>query len=77
MIVNVAINSGVVDGEDKRFIEELIPNNYIRFTQRKQFDEYYWESVNGWLLDVKVLEKLVRRFLIVEFYNRTLMIKDS
>jgi hypothetical protein len=77
MIVNVAINSGIVDGENKRFIEELIPENYIRFTRRKQYDEYYWETINGWLLDVEVLEKLVSRFLTVELYNRTLMIKDS
>lgn len=63
LIRNISFTSGIVSGDDMRDLLEILPELESSFTQRKSFDEYYFNS-KSIQLDINQLEHLSNMFLI-------------
>ena len=74
MKVKISLSSGIISGEDKRFLESVFVD-IITFQQRKQFDEYYYNPRCRWTVDVDVLQLLVKYFGAVKIMNDELEIE--
>lgn len=63
LIRNIRFTSGIVGGDDMRDLLEILPELEGSFTQRKSFDEYYFNS-KSIQLDISQLGQLSSMFSI-------------
>lgn len=63
LIRNISFTSGIVSGDDMRDLLEILPELESSFTQRKGFDEYYFNS-KPIQLDISHLGQLSSMFSI-------------
>tara|TARA_R110002167_G_scaffold158980_1_gene354457 strand:- start:244 stop:474 length:231 start_codon:yes stop_codon:yes gene_type:complete len=56
------IDTGILDGDSKRFLEAHITNDILSFRQRKSFDEYYWDVHKEIELDELLVDELSKYF---------------
>jgi len=60
----IKFNQGVIAGYDARALIEIIPEVELQFTQRKQYDEYYFEPIEV-ELNIDQIEALADKFQLL------------
>ncbi len=61
MVRELIFSNGIIEGEYKRFIVEMFPSLEANFRQRKQYDEYHYDSTDI-ELTLDQIEKLTNMF---------------
>lgn len=69
MQIQFQFQNGIINGDDKRFIEECVSYGAIRFIQRKSYDEYYYEPVERVELTLSMIKELSEYFGSVIVHN--------
>lgn len=60
---------GIVDGDDMRDIIDVFPELTCKFTQRKSYDEYYFNSDGSVHMTLEQLDKLSKCFTVTINYD--------
>lgn len=66
-------NEGIISGDDMRDAIEILPELEPNFRQRKQFDEYYFDSMVV-ELNLEKLEHLSNMFSIRLNYDEIILV---
>lgn len=62
-------NIGLIQGNDMRFLQDIIPIPDTEFRQRKNYDEYYFSLVGKFCIDLKVLMNISGYFKVEIFVD--------
>lgn len=77
MIRRLEFKDGIISGDVVRDMIKIFYDDgiYIGLTQRKSFDEYYWESENLWVyLSLEQIQQLTDLFYEVKIGNEEILI---
>ena len=77
MIRRLEFKDGIIPGDVVRDMIKIFYDDVIDmgFTQRKSFDEYYWESENLWVyLSLEQIQQLNDLFYEVKIGNNEILI---
>ena len=77
MIRKLEFKDGIISGDVVRDMIKIFYDDGIDigFTQRKSFDEYYWESENLWVyLSLEQIQQLNDLFYEVKIGNEEILI---
>ena len=53
----IEFSDSLVDGDEMRYFLEIFPSSSDSFRQRKQYDEYYYDSFES-DIDIDMIERL-------------------
>lgn len=71
----IYFKDGIIDGETVREVVSVFPELETQFTQRKSYDEYYYEPMEV-KFSIAKIEKLLSLYITLEICQTDVTIND-